>query len=262
MNPAELMGIFTTRLGAVQPPAQIDLFSADLMHANLDLMNAALKEACAIAARGSAPRNAREAVLALYNIKIAEVSQLFPLFFVFESAFRSFTAARLAIVYDDDQWWRPVRDAVTSGSSLRALHRLGGQAARRDVTDTVAHLIRGMGPAAARIATSYDLLEGGTLAHVERLINSHWSQIDHVLRHNPAAPKLTAAAFMDLFRVVRTARNDAYHHRSVAHRPRVVAIAERLLDMLDISLNARMTRIGAAAISPLSFALPIKARHA
>jgi hypothetical protein len=50
--------------------------------------------------------------------------------------------------------------------------------------------------------------------------------------------------------------------QSVCVRKRVSAqVAERLLDMLDISLNARMVRISAEAISPLSFRLPIEARH-
>jgi hypothetical protein len=261
MNPTDLTEIFRTRLGATQSRLQVDLFVADLARANLDLMEAALKEARAIAARAGPPLHARDAVVALYNVKLAELSQLFPVFFVFESAFRAFTAARLALVYGDDQWWKPVRDALVQNRNLRTLHRLGTGPARRDVVDTVAHLLRGMGLGATRVGTSYDLLEGGTLAHVERLINSHWSQIDQALRHDPAQTPLTAAGFGNLFKAVRNARNDAYHHRSIQHRSRVIAIVEQLLDMLDISLEARLTAVTTVSLPPLVFAIPIASRH-
>jgi hypothetical protein len=41
MIPLELMEIFTTRLGAVLPLGRFDLFSVDLIRANLDLTKAA-----------------------------------------------------------------------------------------------------------------------------------------------------------------------------------------------------------------------------
>ncbi|WP_311271319.1 hypothetical protein [Sphingobium sp. WCS2017Hpa-17] len=261
MNPSDLAEIFRTRLGATQPKLQIELFDADLMRSNLDLMDASLKEARAIAVRAGAPQNARDAVMALYNVKLAELSQLFPIFFLFESAFRTFTAARLKAIYGDDQWWRPIRDALTMNRDLRRLHRLGNLPARRDVVDTVAHLLNGMGRGAARVTTSYDLLEGGTLAHVERLIASHWSAVDQALRHNPTQAKLTGTTFNNLFKLVRNARNDAYHHRSVQHRARVVVIVEQLLDLLDMSLTLHVTAVEKAPIAKLNFSIAVEPRH-
>lgn len=261
MDPSNLAEIFRTKLGAIQPKLQIELFDADLMRSNLDLMNASLQEARAITARAGAPKNARDAVMALYNVKLAELSQLFPVFFLFESAFRTFTAARLKTVYGDDQWWKPIRDSLAANRDLRRLHRLGNQPARRDVVDTVAHLLTGMGVGATRVVTSYDLLEGGTLAHVERLIDAHWSAVDQVLRHDPTQAKLTGRTFTDLFKVVRNARNDAYHHRSVQHRARVVAIAEQLLDMLDMSLRAHVIAVEKAPMPQLTFAVAEEPRH-
>jgi len=262
MNPGDLLETFRVRLGATQSNVQVTLFQADLMRANLDVMKAALREVQSIAASAGTPRNARDAVIARYNARLAEISQFFPVFFIFESAFRSFTAARLALAYGDDQWWRPVRDAVVQGRDPLRLHRLGTLPARRDVVDTVAHLVRSMGQNAAGITTCYDLLEGGTLAHVERLIASHWSVIDSALRQPLVPGPITASGFGDLFRIVRHARNDAYHHRMIGNRARAIGIVERLVDMLDISLAARIQALDAAKIPPLPFTIPVQSRHA
>lgn len=261
MQPSDLAEFFRTRLGATQTRSQIELFDGDLMRSNLDLMQASLREARAIVANAGAPRNARDAVVAIYHVKLAELSQLFPIFFLFESAYRSFTAARLSAVYGDDQWWRPVRDALDMDRDLRTLHHLGNLSARRDVVDTVAHIFKGMGHGASGVSTSYDLLSGGTLAHVERLIGGHWSAIEQVLRQDPARPRLTGSTFTDLFKVVRNARNDAYHHRSVQQRMRVVAIVEQLLDMLDMNLGTHLTTVHQAPVAQLKFAIPKERRH-
>ncbi|MEY2926439.1 MAG: hypothetical protein RL367_916 [Pseudomonadota bacterium] len=261
MNSRDIAEIFRTCLGATQSAIEVDLFAAELTRANLDLVAAALAEARVIAALAGPPIHPRDAIMSLYTAKLAELAQLFPVFFVFESAFRAFTSARLAIAYGDDQWWAPVRDALERNHNLRSLQRLGKRPATRDVVDTVAHLLRGMGPGAAGVASSYDLLEGGTLAHVERLIYSHWTIIDQGLRHPLARPPLTASSFRNLFKIVRLARNDTYHHRSVQHRPRLVTTSELLLDMLDISLDARMTALAKIQPPPLTFSIPVAPRH-
>ncbi|MEO6216970.1 MAG: hypothetical protein ABIO86_13150 [Sphingomonas sp.] len=262
MKPSDLLETFRVRLGATQSTVQVTLFQADLMRANLEVMKAALREVQSIAASAGAPRHARDAVIARYNARLAEITQFFPVFFIFESAFRSFTAARLTLAYSDDQWWAPVRDAVVQGRDPLRLQRLGNLAARRDVIDTVVHLVRSMGRNSSGITTCYDLLEGGTLAHVERLIASHWSVIDAALRQSQLPAPITATGFGDLFKIVRNARNDAYHHRMIGNRARAISIAERLLDMLDISLAARIQALDAASIAPLPFAIPVQSRHA
>lgn len=261
MQPSDLAEIFRTRLGSIQTRSQVELFEGDLLRSNLDLMDVSLKEARAMAAAAGAPEHARDAVMTIYRSKLAELAQLFPVFFVFESAYRSFVAARLSVLYGDDQWWKPVRDAFSQGRDPHTLRHLGNLPARRDVVDTVFHLIKGMGPGAAGVDSCYDLLEGGTLSHVERLIAKHWTAVDSILRHDPAKPKLTSATFGDLFRIVRLARNDAYHHRSVRQHARVVAIVEQLLDMLDMSLSAHLEAIASASVPPLRFAVATQPRH-
>lgn len=261
MNSADLAERFRTRLGSTLPPFEVDLFRADLARANLDLMAAALEDTRQIVARAGPPHNPRDAVLARYNLKLAEIAQLFPIFFIFESAFRSFASARLALSYGDDQWWKPIRDTVARRGNLHSLHRLGNQPARRDVVDTVTHLIKGMGPGAAAVVTTYDLLEGGTLAHVERLIKANWTAIEAAFRQPAGRPPFTQRSFNDQFRLVRNARNDAYHHRTVSNRSRVLEIMEQLLDLLDISLDARLQAISNARLAPLQFSIPIGPHH-
>lgn len=261
MNPSDLTEVFRTRLGYTRSRLEVELFAADLGRSNLNLMDAALKEARAIAARAGPPRHARDSVIAIYNVKLAELAQLFPTFLVFESAYRAFTAARLAVAYGDDRWWSPVREAIAQGRNPVGAKSPGGIHLPRNAVDTVAHLLRGMGAGAAGVSTCYDLLEGGNLAHVERLIASHWTQIDGALWHDPARPKLTASGFGDLFRAVRKARNAAYHHRAVENRRRVVAMAEQLLDMLDVSLRDRLSAVGGAPLPPLLFGIQSSSRH-
>jgi hypothetical protein len=262
MTPESLLEEFRTRLGRTQLPSQVELFQGDLFRCNLNIMAAALMEVRAVTSRtGVVPSDARSTVLNTYAVKVAEISQLFPLFFVFESAFRSFAAARLRLIYGEELWWEPIRNALLNSRPLAAVHRLGRCGARRDVKDTVAHLLRGMGPGVMAIRTTYDLLEGGTLAHVERLIDQHWTDMSQVFHTAPGATRLRSSAFRERFSVVRNARNDAYHHRTVAGRPRMVAFAEQLLDLIDINLAARMHEVAAARLPPLPFSLALEDRH-
>ena len=155
----------------------------------------------------------------------------------------------------------PIRRAVDQKQSTQNIRFLGTAPARRDVKDTVQHLLRGMGGGAASVNSSYDLIEGGTLAHVERLIDHHWSEMSHVFRQPHIRAPLTSSTFRDQFKVVRLARNDAYHHRTVSSRPRLVSIMEQLLDLLDISISARLNYVGLAKIKPLQFSIAIEPRH-
>lgn len=112
-----------------------------------------------------------------------------------------------------------------------------------------------------RIAGTYDLLEAGTLGHVGRLIAANWTEIEPTF-HRDGHPPLTASNFRDQFNKVRLARNDAYHHRMIAGRSKVVATAERLLDLLDAHLGNRVDALQNAPIQPLAFTTAVEARHA
>lgn len=261
MTETELLTIFHMRLGRVQSSLEVERFTADLYRSNHALMRTALFSVHAIATKAGAPRSARAAVQAAYDRQLAEIAQMFPVFFIFESAFRAFVAARLAAVYGNDLWWDPVRVAVQTGADPLEIVSLGGRSAKRDVVDTLTHLLRSLKlRALPDLRGTYDLLEVGTLAHVGRMISGHWADIAPALRSGGAL-SLTSANFADQFNKVRNARNDAYHHRPVPERLKVVAAAERLLDLLDVHLGKRLKDLRSMAPEDLPSLIAAEPRH-
>ncbi len=257
----QLLETFRYRLGGTRTVLEVERFEADLYRANHALIKSALIEAQAIAARLGAARDARAAVLALYDARLAEIAQMFPVFFIFESAYRAFTAARLAAVYGDDLWWEPIRQAVLAGSDPRNIASLAGKPAKRDAVDAITHLLKTLRtPDMHALGGTYDLLEAGTLTHVSRLISAHWADVEPVLRQS-SQPHLTSANFSDQFIKVRNARNDAYHHRLIRDRAKVVLGAERLLDLLDVHLGDRIDRLSKVQITPLQTLVSLAPRH-
>ncbi|WP_343698943.1 hypothetical protein [Caulobacter sp.] len=256
-----LLDTFRYRLGGTRPVLEVERFEADLYRSNHALMKAALLEAQSIAARLGPAKDVRAAVLALYDTRLAEIAQMFPVFFVFESAYRAFTAARLTAVYGDDLWWDPVRQALLAKSDPQSVPALGGRPAKRDVIDALSHLLKGLkDPGMRQLRGTYDLLEAGTLTHVGRLISSHWTDIEPVFSQSGPLP-LTSANFSDQFNKVRNARNDAYHHRLIRDRVKVAAIVERLLDLLDVHLGDRLDRLAKVQVAGLPVHVPQVPRH-
>lgn len=262
MDSVEQVRFFRSRLGRILPGLQADLFAADLTRANLDVMDAALKQVAAAAtAAGSPPRDARAAVWAEYDRRLAEIAQLFPVFFTFESAWRSLMAVLLAGHYGADDWWQPIRASVLAGRPASTVAMLGGAPARPEVVDTVARMLRPMGRSLAHVSGSYGLLQAGTLGNVETLIERHWSTVRSALRTTTAVGSPTLAQFMVMFGRVRNARNDAYHHRVVAQRVRVVAAAETLLDLVDVHLGDHVVRVEAVHPAPFTLQVGREPRH-
>lgn len=254
---------FGNKLGATLPPLRIAAFERDLLTANLALMDAALQQVAATARTvGASPRDARAAVWAEYDRRVADIQRLFPVFFTFESAWRTLSAAVLRQRYGgDDGWWHPVRAAMAAGSGVSRVGYLGGVPARNEVVRRVENILRNQPTADLhRMATSYDLLEVCTLGDVSWMIDRHWSAVASTFSAT-ALPAPTSAIFADLFRRVREARNDAYHHRPVSDGQKVIAAAERLLDLVDVHLGARVATTSSAALGAFAFAVLRQPRH-
>ncbi|MBB3810578.1 hypothetical protein [Pseudochelatococcus contaminans] len=261
-----LTALFAYGLGVQPTRAQIELFEADLSRSSLELIYDSLREIRGSGIRGQTGLDLRSVVFAVYARKLAEISRLFPIFFVFESSFRAFVAGRLAAIYGADDWWRPIDRAVRNSSDPLLLRTLNGQPVARSTLRTVSRVLCSVRDAGAPSPnTGYDVISSGTMATVGSLIEQHWGDmIDSFHSGHMYRPhgRLTKTEFGELFKRVRLARNEAYHHRSVPAQARVVEIAEELLDFLDVHLEHSCRNVNAARLTPLRFKVQKEPRHA
>lgn len=261
MTTDEQLNFYRFRFGRTMTATDLAAFSRDLETCNLDVMSGALKQAEAAALAAKKPtRDARGAVMAQYERGVAQLAQLFPVFFVFESAWRTFAAATLRGIYQGDNWWHGVRDAVAQGAEVTGISHLGGRPAAGEMVRTIGHALKNVS-SCSDLSTTYELVEICSLYHLSKLLEYHWAEFIQRLNAETALGAPTWGAFEGLFRRVRHARNNAYHHRVVSGRAEVVAAAEQLLDLLDVHLGGRQARITGQVLAPLQFTLPELARH-
>lgn len=262
---AALLEQFRTRLGVTPTRIQLELFSADLARSSHELMGATLKELEHRVSRDAPCANLRDLVIDTYRRKLAEQARLFPVFFLFETAFRSYSVARLESIYQTDEWWRPIHTALSVGTDVRKIKSLNGVNVSRATIRTVEHILTGPGGGGLRqVASGYDLVASGTMAHVGQFIDQHWGHMVAALnpKHKSRPQgRLTSQEFTGLFNRVRNARNDLFHHRSVSGQGRVIEIIEELLDLLDIHLGDTYRKIAASNVMPLGFKILIEPRH-
>jgi hypothetical protein len=261
MQADQQLEFFRTRFGRAPTRAQLDQFRADLARLNLDVMETALRQAERIAQdRKRAPQDLRLAVLGQYDRLVSSIGQLFPIFFAFESAWRSYVSTRLSLIYGSEDWWHCVRTVVSRDDPLSSVGSLNGRPAVPEVVTVVSRILKAT-PQRHRLATTYDLIEEATIGQVEKLIERHWSDMAAPFSNTAALGIPTSATFLALFSRVRNARNQAYHHRVVSDISAAVHAAEQLLDLLDFHLATRVAPIAASQLPPLTFAVFKEARH-
>lgn len=262
LRPPEVqLEFFRTRLGRLQPKLVLEAFNADLARTNLNVMWAALRDTEALVqSTKRPPKDPRAAVLARYERAAAAIAQLFPVFFVFESAWRTYVATRLNLIYGGESWWHGVRDLLAQKGDVTGVANLGTRPARGEVVRTLAHIIGGV-QRPSDLTTTFELLEIATLRHLEDLIDRHWSDMAHPFSETQALGRPTSDQFGKLFARVRKARNDAYHHRVVSGREDVVSAAEQLVDLLNIHMGDRLAGIAAVQPAPLKFKVLAIERH-
>ena len=261
MNARQQADFFRTQLGSSLPPLQVREFEADLLHVNLNVMDAALQQVAATArTAGKPPRSARGAVWASCNRSVAEINQLFPVFFIFESAWRAVLSEVLKARYGgSDTWWHPIRAAMHSDG--RGITSLEGAQVSNDVVRRVVNMLKRQNAAQlSTLTSSYNLIEASILSDVEWLIERHWSMVASLFSLS-LDPRPTSSQFTALFKRVREARNDAYHHRIVSNRQRAVDAAEKLLDLINVHLGSQATAIAAAGPAPFRFNVVRVPRH-
>jgi hypothetical protein len=263
-----LTRFFVEDLPFTPTAAQIDLFQSDLALVSPYLMVASLKEVKA-GTLGNVliyrPSEWRVAIFTVYNRKVAEHAQLFPLFHTFETAFRSTVAVTLEEHYRHPRWWRGVYDQLRRGKAASDITHVAGVPLRRDAAHLVAQLIYALDGDSLHkgvvdpMQNGYEFTECCDLVHIRQLITTHWGEFSSRFRRPPT--RLTLNDFKAKFDRVRDARNDVYHHKSVARLRDAVATAEELLDYLNCSVRFVCAKITSTSPSPLGFSIPIESRH-
>jgi hypothetical protein len=247
---------------------QIDLFHADLSLVSPYLMAASLKEVKE-GTLGNVlvyrPDEWRAAIFTVYSRKIAEHAQLFPIFHTFETSFRAMVAVTLEEHYRHPRWWRAIYDQLRTGGDPKAVTQISGVPLKRDAAHLIERIIYAIDGEflqklqVDRFANGYQLTECCDLIHIRQLIDKHWAVFSPLF--TKGRTKLTLQSFAAKFDRVREARNDVYHHKSVARVANVVATAEELLDYMNCSVAFACRKISAASAAKLAFTIPIEARH-
>ena len=263
-----LTDFFVNYLPFTPTAHQVNVFQGDLALVSPYLMRDALKEVCA-GNPGNIlhyqPNDWRPAIFKVYNRKVAEQAQLFSVFHCFETAFRSTVAVALERHYNQTRWWAGVHAALRAGQLARTVRQVGGVVLTRDAADLIARIIESIdGPSFQRnrVATfqnGYEFAENCDIGQIGFLVEKHWAIFSH--RFVRGTRRLSMADFMAKFQRVRDARNDVYHHKSVARMTNVVQTAEDLLDYLNFSLGFVYQKVTDSSPAPLAFAIAIQPRH-
>lgn len=247
---------------------QVDGFKRGLMKVHQGLMEHALTEVAGARTMLSRPASSgRAIVLAVYGRKVAEQGKLFPVFHTFESAFRSTLARWMHAHYRVARWWQDVYVAISQGKDATTVKQISGVALSGGAARAIAGMIKRIdGDDLSRsvmpsLSTGDEVLREAVLFDVGNLILSHWTHFQPRFSFVPSHPRLTRADFENTFKKVREARNDVYHHKSVSHRPDIVAAAEFLLDFIDVHLGAALDVSDPPGVKPFVPAITKEPRH-
>jgi hypothetical protein len=262
-----LIRFFVHYLPFTPTAGQVDDFKKDLSLVSPYLMEAALVEVKngTLGKKLSQGKDWRPAIFQVYNRKVAEHAQLFPIFHSFETAFRSTVAATLEDYYAEKIWWEPINKQIRAKNRPGAIKKIGQQKITTDTANAIAQLIFAIdGPELKRntvgsFINGFQFLECCDLAHVARLIEEHWTIFGPMFVRNKN--KLSLTHFKTKFRTVREARNDVYHHKSVARMTGVISNAEDLLDYLGFSLRFVFDKVMDTAPQEPRFLIAIEKRH-
>jgi hypothetical protein len=259
-----LTKFFTDYLPFLPTQRQIEDFQADLTLVSPYLLEASLIEVKA-GTQGYLlvyrPNDWRPAIFTVYNRKVAEHAQLFPIFRSFENAFRSTVAVVLERHYQHTRWWRAIFETLRSGGRAKDISLIGTVPVTRHAAFRIGQVIFDIegkdfpNGSIDAMTNGYEFMHDCHLNHIRQLIEEHWSIFS--LRFAP----LTVADFIAKFDRVREARNTVYHHRSLSGMSDVATTAEELLDKLNFSLEFVHTKISECTPAKLPFAIPSDKRH-
>jgi hypothetical protein len=250
-----LKEFFVNHLNFTPTAGDILLFERDLAVVSPSLMRASLAEI-----RNTQPmqsgraRDWREAIYRVYNRKVAEHAQLFPLFHSFETAFRSVTAVTLENHYQQPKWWAPFEVALKTGAHAKTITKIGAIGISTDVAVAMTYMVDDLirkKVSLTALTNGYELLTETDLSRVGALIFHHWP-IFKPFFVRKSVP-LSRAHFMTKFDRVRDARNSVYHHKSFAGFTDCYQSAEDLMAYLSFPLERIHAKIAAAKCAPPAY---------
>ena len=248
---------------------QIDVFLSDLGLVNPHLMAGALKEVRA-GIVGSVlvyqPNDWRRLIFQIYNRKVAEHAQLYPIFHTFETSFRSTVAVTLEDHYRHPRWWAGIYQQLRKGNPATTISQVSGVPMPKHAAHRIGQILIAIDGdqfrrnIVAGLKNGYEFAERCDLRQIRQLIVEHWKPVfeDQFVRPQK---RLTQADFRAKFDRVLEARNDVYHHKPVARLNNVVATAEELLDYLDCSIDFVYQKIKDATPKSPHFSVQIEPRH-
>jgi hypothetical protein len=259
---------FRDHLPFTPTAGQIDQFQSDLRVVSPNLMYAALLEV----KKGTLgnvlvyqPNDWRPAIFSVYNRKVAEHFQLFPIFHSFETAIRSTVAVELEKHYGHRRWWEGISKALRAGKPAKSIKQVGSVPISARAAFQIERMIYAIdgellqNAIVPNLKNGYEFLEHSDLGHLGPLITEHWSVFAPLF--SVPKPPLTIADFRAKFNRVKDARNDVYHHKSVARVANVVSTAEELLDRLNFSLKFVYEKVCASQPVQPAFKIAIEQRH-
>lgn len=236
--------------------AVIDRLRADLSVVSSDLLSGAIQEIAATAKKqlpeAPAEGDIRGAIYRIYNRKVAEHAQMFPMFHTVETALRASLAVELETHYGIQAWWTPVlKGVMSSGWDPKSVTRIGNINVHREIPYRMGRTLQSLidkKVAVAGFRTGNELLTTCDFSHLVYLIEDHWSLFAaRFVFKGQIVSKQLAVTFLDR---IRDARNAVYHHQSFEGAPAAYDAADLVMQCLGVKLAKVHPLIAGAQCKP------------
>jgi len=236
--------------------AVIDRLRTDLSVVSSQLLSGAIQEIAATAKKKlpeePAEGDIRDAIYRIYNRKVAEHAQMFPMFHTVETALRASLAVELETHYGIQGWWNPVlKGLMSSAWDPRSVTRIGNVDVNREIPYRMGRILQSLidkKVAVTSFRTGNELLTACDFGHLVFLIEDHWSLFaPKFVFKGQMVPKQLAVTWLDR---IRDARNAVYHHQSFEGGPGAYDAGDFVTQCLGVKLAKVHPLIAGAPCKP------------
>jgi len=270
---AELLGEF---LMFTPHAADTDLFHADMLILNPVLLKDSIKECQATSNIDRKPGMAqRGEIHRVYARKAKELAALYPFIFSLENCLRHKAAAHYGKVFGIDTWWTLIRDKIKNDQNADDMPvNKTGRKRLKGVQVTpkfVAQLFRTFyvmsdkqlstlqGDEDDLIDEYYMCLSLGSLFH---LIDADWNLARGMfVSDEDLGRTLRKGDLTNWFKIIREARNELFHSRSIGDVAKVARACENTLDKLGFHLGDFDKHVAGTQITRAPLIIPRAAYH-